>query len=48
MNPFKFGDPVEGEFYLQRPELDASVYNFLSNRIHVDRSKTFWKNIFYI
>jgi AAA+ ATPase superfamily predicted ATPase len=35
MNPFKFGDPVEGEYYLQRPELDKSVYQFLSNRIHV-------------
>lgn len=35
MNPFKFGDPVEGEFYLPRPELDRAVYQFLSNRIHV-------------
>jgi hypothetical protein len=35
MNPFKFGDPVEGEYYLPRPELDKVVYHFLSNRIHV-------------
>jgi len=33
-NPFKFGDPVEGEFYLPRPELDKAIYHFLSNRIH--------------
>lgn len=35
MNPFKFGDPVEGEYYLPHPELDKLVYQFLSNRIHV-------------
>lgn len=35
MNPFKFGDPVEGEYYLERPELDKVVCQFLSNRIHV-------------
>ncbi len=35
MNPFKFGDPVEGEFYLPRPELDKVVHHFLANRIHV-------------
>lgn len=35
MNPFKFGDPVEGEYYLPWPELDKLVYQFLSNRIHV-------------
>lgn len=35
MNPFKFGDPVEGEYYLPRPQLDKVVYQFLSNRIHV-------------
>lgn len=34
-NPFKFGDPVEGEFYLPRPELEAAVSQFLTNRIHV-------------
>ena len=35
VNPFKFGGPVEGEYYLPRPELEKSVYHFLSNRIHV-------------
>jgi AAA+ ATPase superfamily predicted ATPase len=35
MNPFKFGDPVEGEYYLSRPELDKTVSQFLTNRIHV-------------
>ena len=35
MNPFKFGDLVEGEYYLTRPELDNLVIQFLSNRIHV-------------
>ena len=35
MNPFKFGDPVEGEYYLPRPELDNLAYHFLSNRIHI-------------
>lgn len=35
MNPFKFGDPVEGEYYLPRPELDQLVHQFLSSRIHV-------------
>src|SRR3990167_773507 len=34
-NPFKFGDPVEGKYYLPRPELDRLVYQFLSNCIHV-------------
>jgi AAA+ ATPase superfamily predicted ATPase len=34
-NPFKFGDPVHGDFYLPRPELLGVVKNFLSNRIHV-------------
>lgn len=34
-NPFKFGDPVEGEYYLQRPELSRTVRQFLDNRIHV-------------
>ncbi|MCH9626767.1 MAG: hypothetical protein S4CHLAM2_03950 [Chlamydiales bacterium] len=33
-NPFKFGDPVEGDFYLPRPELSATVCHFLENRIH--------------
>lgn len=35
MNPFKFGNPVEGEFYLPRPELDKVVYQFVSSLIHV-------------
>lgn len=34
-NPFKFGDPVEGDYYLPRPELLATVMQFLENRIHV-------------
>jgi len=34
-NPFKFGDPVEGEYYYPRPELTQSVRQFLENRIHV-------------
>lgn len=34
-NPFKFGDPVEGEYYLPRPGLAKTVHQFLDNRIHV-------------
>lgn len=34
-NPFKFGDPVEGDFYLPRPELTKTVRQFLENHIHV-------------
>src|ERR1700688_4487183 len=34
-NPFKFGDPVEGDFYLPRPDLANFVSQFLINRIHV-------------
>lgn len=34
-NPFKFGDPVEGEYYLPRPDLENFVAQFLINRIHV-------------
>ena len=34
-NPFKFGDPVEGDYYLPRPELTATVSQFLENRIHI-------------
>lgn len=34
-NPFKFGDPVQGDFYLPRPELASVVRQFLDNRIHV-------------
>lgn len=34
-NPFRFGDPVEGPFYLPRPELQKLVTQFLENRVHV-------------
>ena len=34
-NPFKFGDPVDGEYYLPRPDLSKTISQFLSNRIHV-------------
>ncbi|MGA8164373.1 MAG: AAA family ATPase [Waddliaceae bacterium] len=34
-NPFKFGDPVEKEFYLPRPQLENAVSQFLDNRIPV-------------
>lgn len=34
-NPFRFGDPVEGDYYLARPQLSATVRQFLENRIHV-------------
>jgi hypothetical protein len=34
-NPFKFGDPVQGDYYFPRPELLATVSQFLENRIHV-------------
>ncbi len=35
VNPFKFGDPVQGDYYLPRPELYGSIKQFLENRIHV-------------
>ncbi len=35
VNPFKFGDPVEGSYFLPRPELAKLVAQFLENRIHV-------------
>lgn len=35
INPFKFGDPVEGDYYLPRPDLENFVSQFLMNRIHV-------------
>ncbi len=35
INPFKFGDPVEGEYYLPRLELSQIIAQFLENRIHV-------------
>lgn len=34
-NPFKFGNPVEGDYYLPRPELTATIQQFLENRIHI-------------
>lgn len=34
-NPFRFGDPVQGDYYLPRPELAKTVMQFLQNRIHV-------------
>ena len=34
-NPFKFGNPVEGDYYLARPELSSAVRNFIENRIHI-------------
>ena len=35
VNPFKFGDPVDGEYFLPRPELARTITQFLGNRIHV-------------
>jgi hypothetical protein len=34
-NPFKFGDPVDGEYYLTRPDLENFVSQFLTNRIPI-------------
>lgn len=34
-NPFRFGDPVAGDYFLPRPELENTVSQFLENRIHV-------------
>src|SRR3989338_870673 len=34
-NPFRFGDPVQGDYYLPRPELGKTVFQFLKNRVHV-------------
>lgn len=34
-NPFKFGDPVEGDYYFPRPNLTEHVSQFLDNKIHV-------------
>ncbi len=33
-NPFQFGDPVEGRYYLERPELSNYVGQLLDSRIH--------------
>ncbi len=35
MNPFKYGDPVRGEYYLERPDLKRSVETFINNQINV-------------
>lgn len=34
-NPFKFGNPVSGDYYFPRPELAGMVRQFLQNHIHV-------------
>ncbi|MEI6790352.1 MAG: AAA family ATPase, partial [Myxococcaceae bacterium] len=34
-NPFRFGDPVQGDYYLPRSELAKTVFQFLENRVHV-------------
>lgn len=34
-NPFRFGDPVEGAYYLDRPNLRKTVLQFVDNKIHV-------------
>ncbi len=34
-NPFKFGDPVEEDYYLPRPKLSALIRQFLENHIHI-------------
>ncbi len=34
-NPFQFGNPVEGEYYLERLELSQTITQFLGNRTHV-------------
>ncbi|MEK6628149.1 MAG: AAA family ATPase [Bdellovibrionota bacterium] len=35
MNPFKYGDPVQGEYYLDRPALKKSTLTFISSQINV-------------
>ncbi|HEV8052845.1 MAG TPA: ATP-binding protein [Parachlamydiaceae bacterium] len=35
LNPFKFGDPVDGDYYLPREGLSGLVSQFLENRINV-------------
>ncbi len=35
MNPFKYGDPVEGEYYLERNSLKKSVITFLEHQINI-------------
>lgn len=34
-NPFKFGNPVEGDYYLPRPHLSFTVRQFIENHIHI-------------
>lgn len=34
-NPFRFGDPVSGKYYLKRENLSRNVAQFLENHIHV-------------
>lgn len=34
-NPFKFGPPVEGDYYFPRPDLNRAVSTFLDSGIHV-------------
>lgn len=35
MNPFKYGDPVKGEYYLERNALKKSVLTFIESQINV-------------
>ncbi len=34
-NPFKYGNPVEGDYYFPLPELAITIRRFLENRIHI-------------
>lgn len=34
-NPFKYGNPVEGDYYFPLPELTFTIRQFLENRIHI-------------
>ena len=33
-NPFRFGDPVQGDFYMPLPNFDRTVLQFIDNHIH--------------
>jgi uncharacterized protein len=35
MNPFKFGNPVTGSYYLSHPDLEKSVLGFIENKVPV-------------
>lgn len=35
MNPFKYGDPVQGDYYLERDSLKKSVLTFIESQINV-------------